>query len=64
VFLKREAAPGLYDDVLAFCRHAEDVLNSLGRCTTGSNESDRETATKLGINRVTLKACKGVSWRV
>jgi DNA-binding transcriptional LysR family regulator len=22
VFLKREAAPGLYDDVLAFCRHA------------------------------------------
>jgi hypothetical protein len=35
---------------------AEDVLDALGRYTRESNESDRETATKLGINRVTLKA--------
>jgi len=35
---------------------AEAVLDALGRYTRESNESDRETATKLGINRVTLKA--------
>ena len=35
---------------------AKDVLDALGRYTRESNESDRETATKLGVNRVTLKA--------
>ena len=35
---------------------AEDVLDGLERYTRESNESDRETATKLGVNRVTLKA--------
>src|SRR5215813_12653993 len=35
---------------------AEAVLDALERYTRESNESDRETATKLGINRVTLKA--------
>jgi transcriptional regulator with XRE-family HTH domain len=34
----------------------EDVLNALGRYTKESNESDRQTATKLGINRLTLNA--------
>ena len=34
----------------------EDVLNALGRFTRESNESDRQTTTKLGINRLTLKA--------
>jgi hypothetical protein len=34
----------------------EDVLNALGRYTEESNESDRQTATKLGINRLMLKA--------
>ena len=34
----------------------EDVLNALGRYTEESNESDRQTATKLGINCLTLKA--------
>src|ERR1700757_1461017 len=34
----------------------EDVLNALGRYTRESDESDRQTATKLGINRLTLKA--------
>jgi transcriptional regulator with XRE-family HTH domain len=34
----------------------EDVLNALGRYTRESEESDRQTAAKLGINRLTLKA--------
>jgi hypothetical protein len=34
----------------------EDVLNALGRYTRESDESDRQTAAKLGINRLTLKA--------
>ena len=34
----------------------EDVLNALERYTEESNESDRQTATKLGINRLTLNA--------
>ena len=34
----------------------EDVLTALGRYTRESNESDRQTATKLGINRITLSA--------
>ena len=34
----------------------EDVLYALGRYRIESKESDRQTATKLGINCVTLKA--------
>jgi hypothetical protein len=34
----------------------EEVLKALGRYTEESNESDRQTATKLGINRMTLTA--------
>ncbi len=34
----------------------EDVLYALGRYRIESNESDRQTATKLGINCLTLKA--------
>jgi transcriptional regulator with XRE-family HTH domain len=34
----------------------EDVLNALGRYARESNESDRQTATQLGISRVTLQA--------
>jgi hypothetical protein len=34
----------------------EDVLDALGRYIKESNQSDRETATKLGISRLTLKA--------
>jgi transcriptional regulator with XRE-family HTH domain len=34
----------------------KDVLYALGRYRIESNESDRQTATKLGINRLTLKA--------
>ena len=34
----------------------EDVLTALGKYTKESNESDRQTARKLGINRFTLSA--------
>jgi transcriptional regulator with XRE-family HTH domain len=34
----------------------EDILNALGRYTRESDESDRQTAAKLGINRLTLEA--------
>jgi transcriptional regulator with XRE-family HTH domain len=34
----------------------EDVLNALGRYARESNESDRQTATQLGITRLTLQA--------
>jgi transcriptional regulator with XRE-family HTH domain len=34
----------------------EDVLNALGRYVRESNESDRQTATQLGISRLTLQA--------
>jgi transcriptional regulator with XRE-family HTH domain len=34
----------------------EEVLRALGRYTEESSESDRQTATKLGVNRVTLTA--------
>src|SRR5260221_1160844 len=34
----------------------EEVLKALGRYTEESSESDRQTATKLGINRMTLTA--------
>jgi transcriptional regulator with XRE-family HTH domain len=32
----------------------EEVLKALGRYTEESRESDRQTATKLGVNRTTL----------
>jgi len=32
----------------------EEVLDALGRYTKESTESDRETATKLGVNQLTL----------
>ena len=32
----------------------EDVLKALGPYTEDSHESDRQTATKLGVNRMTL----------
>jgi hypothetical protein len=35
---------------------AEDVLNALERYTRESDETDRQTAAKLGINQLTLKA--------
>jgi hypothetical protein len=34
----------------------EEVLKALGRYTEESRESDRQTATKLGINQMTLTA--------
>ena len=34
----------------------EEVLKALGRYTEESRESDRQTATKLGVNRMTLTA--------
>ena len=37
----------------------EEVLQALGRYTEESRESDRQTATKLGINRMTLTAWLG-----
>ena len=37
----------------------EEVLKALGRYTEESPESDRQTATKLGINRMTLIAWLG-----
>jgi len=33
----------------------KDVLDALGRYRIESNESDRQTATKLGVNCLTLK---------
>jgi hypothetical protein len=37
----------------------EDVLRALGRYTEESPESERQTATKLGVNRMTLTAWLG-----
>ena len=37
----------------------EDVLKALGPYTEDSHESDRQTATKLGVNRMTLTAWLG-----
>jgi transcriptional regulator with XRE-family HTH domain len=37
----------------------EEVLKALGRYTEESPESDRQTATKLGVNRMTLTAWLG-----
>jgi transcriptional regulator with XRE-family HTH domain len=34
----------------------DEVLNALGRYTKDSKESDRQMATKLGVNRITLSA--------
>jgi hypothetical protein len=34
----------------------EEVLRALERYTEESSESDRQTATKLGVNRMTLTA--------
>ena len=38
---------------------AEEILQALGRYTEESPESDRQTATKLGVNRMTLIAWLG-----
>jgi transcriptional regulator with XRE-family HTH domain len=37
----------------------EEVLKALGRHTEESRESDRQTATKLGVNRMALTAWLG-----
>jgi hypothetical protein len=37
----------------------EEVLKALGRYTEESSESERQTATKLGVNRMTLTAWLG-----
>ena len=37
----------------------EDVLRALGRYTEESSESERQTATKLGVKRMTLSAWLG-----
>jgi transcriptional regulator with XRE-family HTH domain len=37
----------------------EEVLKALGRYTQESHETDRQTATKLGVNRMTLTAWLG-----
>jgi transcriptional regulator with XRE-family HTH domain len=37
----------------------EDVLRALGRYTEESSESERQTATKLGVKRMTLTAWLG-----
>jgi transcriptional regulator with XRE-family HTH domain len=34
----------------------DEVLNALGQYTKDSKETDRQTATKLGVNRITLRA--------
>ncbi len=34
----------------------EEVLKAMGRYTEEARESDRQTATKLGVNRMTLTA--------
>ena len=39
----------------------EAVLEALGRHTAESPESDRQTVTKLGVNRMTLTAWLGGS---
>jgi hypothetical protein len=39
--------------------NTEEVLKALGRYTEESTESDRQTATKLGVNRMTLTAWLG-----
>jgi hypothetical protein len=41
------------------CMSTEEVLKALGRYTEESRESDRQTATKLGVNRTTLTAWLG-----
>jgi hypothetical protein len=47
----------------------EEVLKALGRYTEESRESDRQTATKLGVNRMTSAGwaveidLNGVCWR-
>ena len=37
----------------------EEVLQALGRYTEESSESERQTATKLGVTRMTLTAWLG-----
>jgi transcriptional regulator with XRE-family HTH domain len=37
----------------------EEVLEALGRYTEESSESERQTATKLGVKRMTLSAWLG-----
>jgi hypothetical protein len=37
----------------------EEVLKALGRYTKESSESERQTATKLGVKRMTLTAWLG-----
>jgi hypothetical protein len=37
----------------------EDVLRALGRYTEETSESERQTATKLGVKRMTLTAWLG-----
>jgi len=37
----------------------EEVLKALGRYTKESSESERQTATKLGVKRLTLTAWLG-----
>ena len=37
----------------------EEVLRALGRYTEESSESERQTATKLGVKRMTLTAWLG-----
>jgi transcriptional regulator with XRE-family HTH domain len=37
----------------------EEVLKALGRYTQESHETDRQTAAKLGVNRMTLTAWLG-----
>jgi len=37
----------------------EDVLRALGRYAEESSESERQTATKLGVKRMTLTAWLG-----
>ena len=37
----------------------EEVLRALGRYKEESHESERQTATKLGVNRMTLTAWLG-----
>jgi hypothetical protein len=38
------------------CLSTEEVLKALERYTEESRDSDRQTATKLGVNRMTLTA--------
>ena len=53
------SGPSLRVALLSARMTTEEVLKALGRYTQESRETDRQTATKLGVNRMTLTAWLG-----